>query len=109
MTNINADVLAINSVRSDEYFTLEKDVRIIADNLIPDLNIWCPFDTEESHFPHVLREYGHNEQRLLHNAAAARLQCRSQQPAVQPQERNPLAPEGFESAVCVDPAFPVSE
>mgnify|MGYP000263740692 CR=1 FL=1 len=59
MTNINADVLAINSVRGDEYFTLEKDVRIIADNLIPDLNIWCPFDTEESHFPHVLREYGH--------------------------------------------------
>lgn len=47
MTNINADVLAINSVRGDEYFTLEKDVRIIADNLIPDLNIWCPFDTEE--------------------------------------------------------------
>ena len=46
MTNINADVLAINSVRGDEYFTLEKDVRIIADNLIPDLNIWCPFDTE---------------------------------------------------------------
>ena len=39
MTNINADVLAINSVRGDEYFTLEKDVRIIADNLIPDLNI----------------------------------------------------------------------
>lgn len=59
MPNINADVLAINSVRGDEYFTLEKDVRIIADNLIPDLNIWCPFDTEESHFPHVLREYGH--------------------------------------------------
>ena len=59
MTNINADVLAINSVRGDEYFTLEKDVRIIADNLIPNLNIWCPFDTEESHFPHVLREYGH--------------------------------------------------
>ena len=46
MTNINADVLAINSVRGDEYFTLEKDVRIIADNLIPDLNIWCPFDTD---------------------------------------------------------------
>ena len=44
MTNINADVLAINSVRGDEYFTLEKDVRTIADNLIPDLNIWCPFD-----------------------------------------------------------------
>ena len=43
MTNINADVLAINSVRGDEYFTLEKDVRIIADNLIPNLNIWCPF------------------------------------------------------------------
>ena len=59
MTNINADVLAINSVRGDEYFTLEKDVRTIADNLVPDLNIWCPFDTEESHFPHVLREYGH--------------------------------------------------
>lgn len=59
MTNINADVLAINSVRGDEYFTLEKDVRIIADNLIPNLNIWCPFDSEESHFPHVLREYGH--------------------------------------------------
>ena len=59
MTNINADVLAINSVRGDEYFTLEKDVRTIADNLIPNLNIWCPFDTEESHFPHVLREYGH--------------------------------------------------
>ena len=58
MTNINADVLAINSVRGDEYFTLEKDVRTIADNLIPNLNIWCPFDTEESHFPHVLREYG---------------------------------------------------
>ena len=37
MTNINADVLAINSVRGDEYFTLEKDVRIIADKLIPDL------------------------------------------------------------------------
>lgn len=59
MTNINADVLAINSVRGDEYFTLEKDVRTIADNLIPNLNIWCPFDTKESHFPHVLREYGH--------------------------------------------------
>lgn len=60
MTNINADVLAINSVRGDEYFTLEKDVRTIADNLIPGLNIWCPFDTEESHFPHVLREDGHH-------------------------------------------------
>lgn len=113
MTNINADVLAINSVRGDEYFTLEKDVRIIADNLIPDLNIWCPFDTDESHFPHVLREYGHTvtaaEQRLLHNGAAARLQCCRQQPAVQPQERSPPESEGFEFAVCVDPAFPVSE
>lgn len=52
-------MLTTNSVRGNEYFKLEKDVRTIAGNLIPDLNIWCPFDTEKSPFPHVLREYGY--------------------------------------------------
>lgn len=47
-----------SKAKTDEYYTRECDVRLIAENLKPGLHIWCPFDGDESFFPPVLREYG---------------------------------------------------
>lgn len=47
------------SIRGDEYWTMEKDVRSIADNLIDGLKIWCPFNDTSSNFSKVLRECGY--------------------------------------------------
>lgn len=55
---IDNDIMAINSVRGDEYYTLRKDVESIVENLRGGVRIWCPFDTDESQFPIVLREHG---------------------------------------------------
>lgn len=60
MTHKNS-VTDLSSIRGDEYYTLESDVQIIANNLREDIGrIWCPFDTEESFFPKVLRERGYD-------------------------------------------------
>lgn len=52
-------VTDVVSIHGDEYYTYERDVRVIAENLVRPMQIWCPFDTDESMFPKVLREYGH--------------------------------------------------
>lgn len=54
------NVMDLKSIRGDEYYTMRRDVDIIANNLISGLHIWCPFDTDQSQFPIVLRERGYH-------------------------------------------------
>lgn len=52
-------MMDVESIRGDEYYTLEKDVEIIAQHLIRPMKVWCPFDSEFSKFPPVLERHGH--------------------------------------------------
>ena len=58
---------------TDEYYTPQSAVSLIAPYISPDKTIWCPFDTEKSNFVSVFRarEYGYpfsyrRRQRLSH-------------------------------------------
>lgn len=55
------DVFKRESIGGDEYYTLRQHVEDIADQLFiqPNTLIWCPFDTDDSMFPIVLRERGY--------------------------------------------------
>lgn len=60
---MSPDITDTVSVRGDEYFTMRITVEQISDQLAEKflykpLKIWCPFDTDQSYFPIVLRERG---------------------------------------------------
>ncbi|PLR99504.1 sugar-phospahte nucleotidyltransferase [Bacillus sp. T33-2] len=45
---------------NDEFYTPEYAVKPIMKYLKPKSIVWCPFDTEDSHFVRMLREAGHD-------------------------------------------------
>jgi hypothetical protein len=49
-----------NVINGDEYYTLEKSVRMILPYIekFRGKKVWCPFDTAESNFVKILREEG---------------------------------------------------
>jgi len=44
---------------NDEFYTPEYAVKPILKYIKPNSLIWCPFDTEQSFFVRILKEYGH--------------------------------------------------
>ena len=44
----------------DEFYTPEYAVKPIIKYIKPNSTIWCPFDTDKSHFVKMLRVEGHN-------------------------------------------------
>ena len=49
----------IESIRGDEYFTLDKDAETIAKYIIHPMTIWLPFNDRGNAFDRVLPKYGH--------------------------------------------------
>lgn len=47
------------SIRGDEYFTLEKDAEIIAQHIIKPMQVWLPFNDIGGAFETVLPKHGH--------------------------------------------------
>lgn len=48
-----------NSVEGNEYYTPPYAITPIFKYIKPNSTIWCPFDTEESHYVKMLRKEGH--------------------------------------------------
>ena len=51
--------MAIESIKGDEYFTLDKDAEIIAQHIVKPMTIWLPFNDEGKAFDRVLPQHGH--------------------------------------------------
>jgi len=49
----------LESVRGDEYFTLEKDAETIAQHIIRPMKVWLPFNDRGGAFEKVLPAHGH--------------------------------------------------
>lgn len=47
------------TAKKDEYYTPPYAVEPILEYITPGAIVWCPFDTEHSHFVRMLREKGH--------------------------------------------------
>jgi len=52
-------IMAIESVRGDEYFTLDKDAEVIAQHIKKPMRVWCPFNDEGAAFERILPQHGH--------------------------------------------------
>lgn len=52
-------LMDLESIRGDEYFTLEKDAEIIAQHIIKPMQVWCPFNDKGKNFEKVLSAHGH--------------------------------------------------
>ena len=49
----------LESIRGDEYFTLEKDAETIAQHIIRPMKVWLPFNDRGHAFDKVLPMHGH--------------------------------------------------
>lgn len=49
----------LESIRGDEYFTLDKDAETIAQHIIRPMTVWLPFNDRGKAFDRVLRDHGH--------------------------------------------------
>lgn len=56
---MNVKIMDVESIRGDEYFTLEKDAEIIAQHIIRPMTVWLPFNDKGRAFDRVLSRHGH--------------------------------------------------
>ena len=52
-------IMTVESVRGDEYFTLDQDAEIIAQHIKRPLTVWLPFNDRGKAFDRVLPKHGH--------------------------------------------------
>lgn len=52
-------LMDVESIRGDEYFTLDKDAEIIAQHIIRPMKVWLPFNDKGNAFDRVLPLHGH--------------------------------------------------
>lgn len=57
--NKNKGIMALESVRGDEYFTRDKDAEVIAQHIIRPMTVWLPFNDKGKAFDRVLPGHGH--------------------------------------------------
>lgn len=53
------EIFKLESVRGDEYFTLDKDAETIAQHIIRPMKVWLPFNDKGGAFDRILRQHGH--------------------------------------------------
>ena len=53
------DLMALESVNGDEYFTLDKDAEIIAQHIVRPMQVWLPFNDKGNAFDRILPQHGH--------------------------------------------------
>lgn len=53
------DLMKLESINGDEYFTLDKDAETIAQHIIKPLNVWLPFNDRGGAFDRILPQHGH--------------------------------------------------
>lgn len=54
-----AGIFALESIRGDEYMTLDADAETIAQHIIRPMTVWCPFNDKGRAFDRVLTKHGH--------------------------------------------------
>ena len=52
-------IMDVESIRGDEYYTLDKDVETIAQHIIRPMQVWLPFNDKGKAFERVLPTHGH--------------------------------------------------
>ena len=52
-------IMDVESIRGDEYFTLDKDAEVIAQHIIRPMTVWLPFNDRGNAFDRILPEHGH--------------------------------------------------
>lgn len=52
-------IMDVESIRGDEYFTLDADAEIIAQHIIRPMKVWLPFNDRGNAFDRVLPAHGH--------------------------------------------------
>ena len=52
-------IMDVESIRGDEYFTLEKDAETIAQHIVRPMTVWLPFNDMGGAFDIVLPQHGH--------------------------------------------------
>ena len=53
------NIMDVESIRGDEYFTQDKDAEIIAQHIIKPMKVWLPFNDRGGAFERVLPQHGH--------------------------------------------------
>jgi hypothetical protein len=53
------DIMAVESIRGDEYFTLDADAETIAQHIVRPMTVWLPFNDSGGAFDRVLPRHGH--------------------------------------------------
>lgn len=53
------DIMAVESIRGDEYFTLDTDAETIAQHISRPMKVWLPFNDRGGAFERVLPRHGH--------------------------------------------------
>lgn len=53
------EIMAVESIRGDEYFTLDADAETIAQHIIKPMKVWLPFNDAGGAFDRVLPRHGH--------------------------------------------------
>lgn len=51
--------MAIESLKGDEYFTLDETAEQIAQHIVKPMTVWCPFNDKGNAFDRVLPKHGH--------------------------------------------------
>ena len=54
-----ANLMDVESIRGDEYFTLDKDAETIAQHIIRPMQVWLPFNDRGNAFDRILPQHGH--------------------------------------------------
>lgn len=52
-------IMDVESIRGDDYFTLDKDAETIAQHIIRPMTVWLPFNDRGSAFERILPGHGH--------------------------------------------------
>lgn len=52
-------IMDVESIRGDEYFTLDKDAETIAQHIIRPMQVWLPFNDKGKAFDRILPQHGH--------------------------------------------------
>lgn len=52
-------IMDVESIRGDEYYTLDKDAETIAQHIIKPMTVWLPFNDRGGAFERILPQHGH--------------------------------------------------
>ena len=52
-------IMDIESIRGDEYYTLDTHAEIIAQHIVRPMTVWCPFNDKGKAFDRILPAHGH--------------------------------------------------